>query len=147
MYRRILYISFAIWFAGILAGCCGLLDPASRLYGKWKLDVEATIDRAAGGNDFQAGLARAAWGLVGGDIIMEFRSDGTGTFTGRSLAGGSVEEGTWTLKSADQDKLVIDVTPQGGGQTREVEILMTDADTFEVAGPDGNFAIFRRVKE
>ena len=117
-----------------LAGCCGLLNPAARLHGKWKLDVDATIDRAAGGNDVQAGLARAAWGMFGGDIVVEFRSDGTGAFTGKTLAGGGTEEGKWTLKSAEGDTLVIEFTPDGSGQPREVEILMTGPDSFEVSG-------------
>ena len=145
-YRRIITSMSAILLLGVIVGCCGLLNPASRLYGKWKLDVDATIDRIAGGNDIQAGLARAAWGMIGGEIVVEFRSDGTGTLTSRALAGG-VEEGTWTLKNAENDTLVIEFTANGSGQKRDVEILMTDPDTFEISGDNGNVAIFRRVPE
>ena len=129
------------------AACCGLLNPASRLYGKWKLDVESTIDRNTGGNDVQAGLARAAWGMFGGDIIVEFRSDGTGTFTGNTLAGGTAEEGTWSLVRADSDTIVISFTGNNSGQTREMSLLMTDPDTFEFTGDNGNVVIFRRVQQ
>ena len=146
-YRRSLAVLFTLFSLAVIVGCCGLLNPASRLYGKWNLDVDATINRIAGGNDIQAGLARAAWGMFGGDVVVEFRSDGTGSFTGKSFAGGETEEGNWNLKSANEDTLVIEFTANSTGQTREIEILMTDANTFEVSGDDGNAAIFRRVVE
>ena len=146
-FRQALYLLSALLCVAVLAGCCGLLNPASRLYGKWKLDVDATIDRIAGGNDLQAGLARAAWGMFGGDIVVEFRSDGTGTLTGNTLAGGTTEEGTWFVKTVEDDTFVIEFTNENTGQTRDVELNLTDPDTFELKGDDGNAVIFRRVVE
>ena len=152
-YRSTAYVLCVVLCAAVLVGCCGLLNPASRLYGKWKLNIDATIDRNTGGNEFQAGLARAAWSLVGGDVTVEFRSDGTGAFSGRivnassgSLSGGGTEEGTWSLTSAEGDSFVVKLESDSG-QTGEVTILLTDPDTFEVTGDDGNVFIFRRMTE
>jgi len=143
--------SRSIILAAALLGCavagCEWLNPAARLYGKWKLDVDATIDRNAGGNDVQAGLARAAWGVFGGDLVIEFRSDGTGTFTGESIVGGSTEEGRWSVVRAEPERIEIEFTSDRTGNTRQIELNMPDADTFEVEGAGGNVAIFRRVKK
>ena len=145
--RRIIAAASALFIIGFAVACCGMLNPASRLYGQWKLDVDATIDRATGGNDVQAGLARAAWGMFGGDIIVEFRSDGTGTFTGRTLAGAGTEEGTWAVQRADADSIVVNFTSNNTGESRVVELMMKGPDTFEIEGDDGNVAIFRRVTQ
>ena len=145
--RRLLLAACAAGLIGSIVGCCGLLNPASRLYGKWKLDIEATIDRNAGGTDIQAGLARAAWGVLGGDVIVEFRSDGTGTFAGNSIVGGGTEEGSWTVVRAESDLIIVQFTSNNSGESRQVDLVMKDPDTFEVAGDNGNVAIFRRVQE
>ncbi len=121
---------------------CELLNPASRLYGQWKLD------RAAGGNELRKGALRAMWSLVGGDVTMEFRPDGTGEMTGNSALGGGNQQGTWKLVSAEGDTLRVELTTEQG--THEQVLRMLDANTFEVemnAGGQTNTATFRRVVE
>ena len=145
--RRVLTILCAATFLVSAIACCGLLDPASRLYGKWKLDVDATIEKATGGNEVQAGLAKAAWGLFGGDVTVEFRRDGTATFRGNLNFGSGSEDGNWTLTSADGDTLKIQVDGDDS-QPRDITIHMVDSDTFEVNNPQaGKPLVFRRVKD
>jgi hypothetical protein len=132
----------------IISGC-NFLNPASRLYGKWKLDVDATIERAAGGNEFKKATLRAMWGLVGGDVTMEFRADGTGDMTGSGMLGSESKSGTWKLLSAESDKLKVEFTTDQG--THEQTLRMIGADTFEVDQKLPNdevlTATFRRIIE
>ena len=127
---------------------CDLLNPASRLYGKWKLDVETTIDRAAGGSELKKSALRAMWAIVGGDVTMEFRPDGTGEMKGSTALGAGNETGTWKLVSAESDALRVALTTYKG--THEQVLRMLDANTFEVdlpaAGGQLTTATFRRVE-
>lgn len=141
-------ISIAIVFLASLAAFtgCDLLNPASRLYGTWKLDVDATIDRAAGGNAFKKAALQTMWSLGGGDVTMEFRPDGTGEMKGATAIGGGNETGTWKLLSADSSTLRVELTTDKG--THEQTLRMLDPNTFEVdlnAGGQVNTATFRRV--
>jgi len=140
--------SIAIAFCAILAAFsgCDLLNPASRLYGTWKLDVDTTIDRAAGGNAFKKAALQTMWSFGGGDVTMEFRPDGTGEMRGNSVFGAGNETGTWKLMSAESDTLRVELTTDKG--THEQVLRMLDANTFEVdlnAGGQVNTATFRRV--
>ncbi len=132
---------------GFAIACCGFFNPASRLYGQWKLDVDATIDRAARGNEVQAALARAVWKVFSGDVIIEFRDDGTGAFIGDTVIGGTSQECTWTLVEAKDESLILNIPNEETGEARDVEFMLPDEDTIEIAGADGNVAIFRRVTE
>jgi hypothetical protein len=127
---------------------CDLLNPASRLYGKWKLDVDATIDRAAGGSELKKSALRAMWALIGGEVTMEFRPDGTGEIQGASALGAGNETGTWKLVSADRDTLRVEITSDRG--TYERVLRMLDANTLEVdlpvAGEQTSATTFRRME-
>jgi hypothetical protein len=141
----------SLWACGILAlvaafSGCDLLNPASRLYGTWKLDVDTTIDRAAGGNAFKKAALQTMWSFAGGDVTMEFRPDGTGEMKGNSALGSGNESGTWKLVSAESSSLRVELTTDKG--THEQVLRMLDPNTFEVdlnAGGQVNTATFRRV--
>jgi len=142
-----LLVTSAVFLIASAAACCGMLNPASRLYGKWKLDVAETVRRASENNP----LAGAAGGLInmaGGEMTIEFQSDGTATVEAKSMFGSNSESGTWSLAGADGDTLTIDIVPNDSGQSRQMTLRMVDADTFETedAG-QGESAVFRRVKE
>jgi hypothetical protein len=126
---------------------CQMFNPASRLYGTWKLDADATIDRAAGGNELAKSLLKATLAL---DVATEFRDDGTGETRGNSIAlfGEGSESFTWKLLSAENDTLRVEIISDLG--KREEALRMIDADTFEVdftlTGKTFT-SIFRRVIE
>ena len=141
---------FACGIFALLAATsgCDLLNPASRLYGTWKLDVDATIDRAAGGNAFKKAALQTMWSLGGGDVTMEFRPDGTGEMNGAAALGSGKETGTWKLVSAESNTLRVELTTDKG--THEQVLRMLDANTFEVdlnASGQVYTATFRRVEQ
>ncbi len=136
--RRLLLVCCAIFLIASVAPGCSMLNPASRLYGKWKLDVDESFAGAAGG----------LINMAGGGMTIDFRSDGTATVAAKSFLGGGKEAGKWTLASADGDVLTVDFTPDNSAQTRQYVLTMQDADTFKMKDTgQGNAAIFRRVKE
>ena len=89
------------------------------------------IDRAAAGNEFKKGALRAMWALVGGDVTMEFRPDGTGEMTGATVLGTNNGVGTWKLVTAERDTLRVAVTTEQG--THEHLLRMLDAgEQFDI---------------
>ena len=133
--------------------CCGLLNPASRLYGKWKFDVEGTYAQhpADAAEVDELTILRAINTIF---LTVEFRSDGTMEFKTNSIADtvpaltGMSGESTWSLASADGDTLTLDIGRSGASYTTQTQINMLISDSF--AWIDSNRSqslVFRRHVE
>lgn len=146
--RRCLLVALALALTTSTLACCGMFNPASRLYGKWKLDFEESLKRSVGDNQLQAAAARLAWGFYGGNITIDFRSDGTASFNLDSLVGGGSNDGKWSVTSAEGDTLKVQVTPDDSEKPSTFTIHLIDADTFELEDlGQVNVAVFRREKK
>lgn len=136
--RRLLLVCSATFLIASVVACCGLLNPASRLYGKWKWDVDEAFDGAIGN----------LMNLSAVGMTVDFRSDGTATVEAKWALGSGAQVGKWAVTSAEGDVLNVDFTPDNSEQTQQFTLTMIDADTFKMKDTgQGNSAIFRRVKE
>lgn len=145
--KRSLWMFGGIVVLAAAVSCSGMFNPASRLHGKWLLDAEATLDNAAAGNAMQRNLLAATWSMAGGNLTLEFFSDGSAVFTGASVLGQTVERGKWKLTHSDGDALTVDFTGDENGQTREFQIRMIDDASFTVNVNIGQVqtAVFRKA--
>lgn len=130
----------------VVVSCSGLFNPASRLYGTWVLDVDATVERAAPDNQLRQNLLRTSWALIGGDVAMTFQSDGTASYKGSSLFGSASQSGTWKVNSAEGDVLQVEITPDSAQSPSSVEVRFLTEDTLEIDSTTGQVQvlIFRR---
>jgi hypothetical protein len=147
----------------LASGGCGSINPASRIYGKWNIDLPATAEIWGNirGNEQTKATAKAAAQSLGADAALDLRKDETGVLSGKAAFGADGGEGTWRVATVEGQQMQVEFRRKATPQEeqiwkdhpskrpgpRKLDVKFVDDDTIEVnSAAWQSSVVFRRAK-